>query len=812
MKSKKERFKMEKKKYLSIFLFGLIFLFSLTMAQQQSVIYEGFPKLRMVLISFPLEFDENNPDSVLGPIFGIAGAGEWWRFSRWNIADHTYYRYGEAEYVWDHEAQAYNAEKAEQGNPHAIAPGYGFWLQQSSENTVTDFSLTGTPVNQSEPVYVPIDPPQTVQGHDYPGITMVGNPFLNSIDWADAQFRVNGSQELTLAQAVTMGLVSQYAYRWVLSDDGDQYVPYNMTDGGNFTVWDGYWVEQLNPEETKYVVYDVACTLESSSGGDDCGVCPDEDIGQMKYLKLQYNGTTAKWIKVKDNQCHVLFWGEVQPGAEFEFYGVQWKQSMGPKINLWTCVGGYCCWCDFDCEIHTSCSVPIGPGQVWGSFTIIEAISKNDVVMCPIEGTNKPVIEFSDAALNGADADLGAGGAIETDRLVVTLVDTDNDEVYFKTFTVNNDSSDWIVLTQVGQAVMDGQGFTVTLISNTNGEDIFDVASSGSQSAALASIKFRFGDQQTISSPSDGSTYTATRTLFNGVEVTSLELKTPPVGVGKRLAKADGKFSHPVKAESAAEWIVPIGVASSDGKLIDNFNGLGVKAAASDMFDLFDTRDFTPNLDTYVDLYFPHHEINNRLNYWPQKPMKAAYDIRSNADVIAWDFRVDYYNAPNCQLTLSWDASQYPAADKELTLVNFQTDERINMLVNSSYNVTTAEDNYGTLYFAVVAADQEVTSGVNPEDLTKPDGYSLLRNYPNPFNAVTKIYYTLPEPAEVTLNIYTIKGALVKTLVSDRQPAGYYGLNWNGTDNAGNNVSSGIYIYQLRANDQIMSRKMVLMK
>jgi flagellar hook assembly protein FlgD len=77
---------------------------------------------------------------------------------------------------------------------------------------------------------------------------------------------------------------------------------------------------------------------------------------------------------------------------------------------------------------------------------------------------------------------------------------------------------------------------------------------------------------------------------------------------------------------------------------------------------------------------------------------------------------------------------------------------------------------------------------------------------------VTKIYYTLPEPAEVTLNIYTIKGALVKTLVSDRQPAGYYGLNWNGTDNAGNNVSSGIYIYQLRANDQIMSRKMVLMK
>lgn len=811
MKFKRERVKMEKKKYFIILLICLILLSIQIMAQQQSVTYEGFPaNPRWVLISFPLEFAENNPDSVLGPIFKVGGAGVWWRFSRWNNADHTCYRYGEDEYVWNHETQAYNSEKAEIGVPHAIEPGYGFWLQQSSANTVTDFSLTGTPVNQS--VYVPVDPPQTVQGHDYPGITMVGNPFLNPIDWANAQFRVNGSQELTLAQAVTMGLVSQYSYRWALSDNGDQYVPYNMTDGGTLEVWDGYWVEQLNPEETKYVVYDVACSLESSSGGEDCGVCPDDEIGQMKYLKLQYNGTTAKWIKVKDNQCHILFWGEVQPGAEFEFYGVQWKQSMGPKINLWTCVGGYCCWCDFDCEIHTSCSVPIGPGQVWGSFTIIEAISKNDVVMCPIEGTNKPVIEFSNATVNGSDADLGTGGAVETDRFVVTLAAADNDEVYFKTCTVNNDSSDWIALTQVGQAVADGQGFSITLISDTDGEYTFDVAGTGSQTAALAAVNFRFGDQQTISSPSHGGTFTATRTLNNGVEVTSLELKTPPIGVGKLLAKASSKISYPVKAETAAEWIIPINVASADGKLIDNFNGLGVKSTASDMFDQFDTRNFAPNLDCYVDLYFPHHETSDRLNYWPQKPMKASFDIRSIADVIAWDFRVDYYNASNRQLTISWDASQYPAVNKELTLVNFQTDERINMLVNSSYSITTPADNYGTLYFAVVAADQDGSSGVKTDDLTKPDSYNLLMNYPNPFNAITKIYYTLPEPAAVTLNIYTLRGALVKTLVDERQSSGYYGFNWNGTDHAGRAVGSGIYIYQLRANDQVMSRKMVLMK
>ena len=432
--------------------------------------------------------------------------------------------------------------------------------------------------------------------------------------------------------------------------------------------------------------------------------------------------------------------------------------------------------------------------------------------MCPIDGTNKPVIEFSNATANGADADLGTSSAIETDRLVVTLADTDNDEINFKTYTVNNDSSDWIALTQVGQAVSDGQGFNITLISNSNGENVFDVASSGSQTTALAAIKFRFGDQQTISSPAHGSTYTSTRTLLNGVEVTSLELKTPPIGIGKKLAKASSKILSPVKAESAAEWIIPIAVSSADGKLIDNFNGLGVKTAASDAFDIFDARDLAPNLDTYVDLYFPHHEVNDRLNYWPQKPMKAAYDIRSNASLIAWEFRVDYYNAASRQLTLSWDASQYPKTNKELTLVNFQTDERIDMLVNSSYSVTTPAENYGTLYFAVVAADQEGTSGVITDDLTKPDSYRLLMNYPNPFNAVTKIYYTLPEPSTVALRIYTLQGRLVKTLVNERQSAGYYGFNWDGTDRAGKAVGSGIYIYQLQANDQVMSRKMILMK
>ena len=784
---------------------GVMLLAGLAFSQQ-TITYENFPKAKMMLIGIPLNFADDDPGAVLGPVFGSGDSvGEWWRFSRWDIGNQTYYRYGEAEFTWDHSAQAYTSEKTEQGSPHDIQPGYGYWLAQSSANTVDDFSLTGTPAEQNAPVYVPVDPPETVQGHAYPGISMVSNPFLYTIDWANAWYRINGETEVTLEQAVNMGLVSQYAYPW----DGDQYTPFNMTDGGNLEVWDGYWVEQLNPEETDYVVYDVACDIEASeSGGDNCGTCPDKDVGQMKYLRLRYNGDySTALIRVEDDKKNILFSGNVSLGGEFEFYGVKNKQSMGPKIYLYVDDGGKKPGkpTDYDCEIHVSCSVAIGPGQVWGSFTIVEAASMNDVTLCPVGETNKPMIEFY-----SAESLLGDDGVIETDRFTISLTDDDNVDLSFKTYTAEDDSSAWTAFGQEGTAVSDGQGFTVTLISEDDDDYVIDVASTGSQTAALASVKFRFGDDQTLDSPECGETFTSTRKLLGGVQVTSLELKTPPTDVGGNLTKSATKIPHPLKSESVSEWIVPLNVASQTGELMDSYNGFGIKDDASAMFDLLDARNFTPNLDAWVDIYFPHHEENNSLNYWPQNPMKVSYDVRPEAEVISWDFSMAYYNAGNQKFTISWDASQFPS-DLELTLVDFDNETRTDMLSTSEYAVTTPADAYGTLYFAIVVAEPEEAVGIESEN-TRPMEFRLLGNYPNPFNATTQLRYELPEAAQVTLNIYSINGALVNTLVNGYQSDGVYEMEWNGRDRQGAMVSTGVYLYQLQANGQLATRKMVLMK
>jgi len=87
-----------------------------------------------------------------------------------------------------------------------------------------------------------------------------------------------------------------------------------------------------------------------------------------------------------------------------------------------------------------------------------------------------------------------------------------------------------------------------------------------------------------------------------------------------------------------------------------------------------------------------------------------------------------------------------------------------------------------------------------------------LRNYPNPFNPETTITYSLPEATKMRLDIYNLKGQLVKTLVNEAKAAGEYSVIWKGTDDSHHPVSSGIYIYKMSAGKYNSTRRMILMK
>ncbi len=105
----------------------------------------------------------------------------------------------------------------------------------------------------------------------------------------------------------------------------------------------------------------------------------------------------------------------------------------------------------------------------------------------------------------------------------------------------------------------------------------------------------------------------------------------------------------------------------------------------------------------------------------------------------------------------------------------------------------------------VVGIDGDVTSAI-------PTEFALEQNYPNPFNPSTTIKYQTPVNTQVTISIYDLLGRKVRTLVSAEVAAGYYEAKWDATDDAGNPVNSGIYIYRIQTKEFTQSYKMILLK
>ncbi|KAA3657162.1 MAG: T9SS C-terminal target domain-containing protein [Calditrichaeota bacterium] len=94
----------------------------------------------------------------------------------------------------------------------------------------------------------------------------------------------------------------------------------------------------------------------------------------------------------------------------------------------------------------------------------------------------------------------------------------------------------------------------------------------------------------------------------------------------------------------------------------------------------------------------------------------------------------------------------------------------------------------------------------------KPTEVSLAQNYPNPFNPETSISYALPEAANVTLQIYDIRGGLVNTLVNGEMASGTHEVLWTGDNTAGMKVSTGMYFYVLKTGNKVMKKSMLMLK
>lgn len=100
----------------------------------------------------------------------------------------------------------------------------------------------------------------------------------------------------------------------------------------------------------------------------------------------------------------------------------------------------------------------------------------------------------------------------------------------------------------------------------------------------------------------------------------------------------------------------------------------------------------------------------------------------------------------------------------------------------------------------------------DPDPSILPGSFALAQNYPNPFNPTTEITFSLPAAADITLTVFNVLGQRVAVLADGAFIAGEHTVTWNGTDDRGAGVASGVYFYRLTSGDQSRTRKMMLLK
>ena len=249
-------------------------------------------------------------------------------------------------------------------------------------------------------------------------------------------------------------------------------------------------------------------------------------------------------------------------------------------------------------------------------------------------------------------------------------------------------------------------------------------------------------------------------------------------------------------------------IAASIGAVKDDGNKFGIAATASEVLDEFDRHE-PPVIGKYISLAFDNSDWEDHGDFY-------CCDIRpEDADGHVWPFVVRTNQEGYVNLNVDWTETM--PADWELYLidVDFGVARDLKDVAEYRFTSTGSEINRHLL---MVAGQPSYAREVIEEYEMIPNSYNLFQNFPNPFNAVTTIRFALPEESKITLKIFDILGREINTLVSgDFYGPGAHFILWNGKDDFGQNISTGVYFYWMAANKDGTTRfsevkKVVLLK
>ena len=145
-------------------------------------------------------------------------------------------------------------------------------------------------------------------------------------------------------------------------------------------------------------------------------------------------------------------------------------------------------------------------------------------------------------------------------------------------------------------------------------------------------------------------------------------------------------------------------------------------------------------------------------------------------------------------------------------VVSFYSKE--NLILEGGFNSTVQFHNsgYATNHNVWPSISIDIQDNLSVDDKLIPKTFALHQNYPNPFNPNTNIRFDLPKNTKVQIIVYDILGRLIKNIINKNQNAGFKSVQWDGKNNFGRKVPSGVYLYSIEAGDFNQTRKMLLIK
>lgn len=288
--------------------------------------------------------------------------------------------------------------------------------------------------------------------------------------------------------------------------------------------------------------------------------------------------------------------------------------------------------------------------------------------------------------------------------------------------------------------------------------------------------------------------------VFNNLQLVDTLLVDP---IGADGAVPAGKQGEDVLAAPSLQpdWFIRIAAQTRGAR--DDDNIAAVAPGAQPDWDGFDQPE-PPVVGGYVSVYFPHPE-------WERPTSKFSLDARpASASGECWDFEVrTNLDEP---VRLRFDGVDAVPAGMEVWLVDELLQQAQDLRITDTYTLAVADPEVPRRLRLVVGPAPFVEAQAGPAQAT-PETFTLLANFPNPFQASTTLRYSLPEARVVTLRVFDVLGKEVAVLVREAwHEAGFHAQVWDGRSGFGERLPSGLYFLQLETGDQVVTRPVVLAK